>query len=206
MKNIYRLLLVAAAVSAPSLRGQGFYTSYDVEGEGDGDPSYLYTVATAYPGSGSCSAVYAWNSLNGDYLSGWAPAELESSTYGTDGVNYTWNYGIEAEFLDPLLNCDTTTASYTAALGFAITTSINNPVGVQSDSNANCPQLSACTNTATPLCPISTVNIGVAGASCTTDIGSQWRESLVPILNNVCKLGFTFMEATGPGYCTPAPQ
>jgi hypothetical protein len=196
MKNtLWRLFFLVGPVVVPSLvYGQGFYTTYQI----DGGPynAFIDTDAYGYPGSGSCGGESFWNSLNGSYISGWAPNVLESGTYGTDGVNYTWTFGFTIQYPSPYSGCLSTSFSYTSLIGYAITYTLATSPFV-SDANGYCAQATYCLNTNTPRCPVPSIKEGfVSGLSCDT-----FHVTIVPIVNGYCQIGLSTSVA-GPGNCT----
>lgn len=60
MKKIYQLLLVGVAALVPAY-GQGFYTTYTVDGT-----DFIQTDAIGYPGGGQCGSLSMFNDLNGN--------------------------------------------------------------------------------------------------------------------------------------------
>lgn len=196
MKMVCRSLLVFVGAVVHSMYGQGFYTTYQIDGG-----SYIQTDAIGYPGSGSCGSLSLWNAFNGNYVSAWAPVDLMSGSYGSDGVSYAWNYGYSFQYLSPYGYCVASSVAWYDLLGFAVTTARN--AAVYSDMTGWCAQSTICTNTASPRCPISKVYVGGANVACLTVFGSSWREYLVVILDGTCEPTPFVIDATGPGYCTP---
>jgi len=199
MKNrLFQFLLVTLAVFCPSMRGQGFYTTYQMDGL-----DFIQTDAVAYPSSGTCgsSRLDVWNDFNGDYVSGYAPTDQMSGTYASDGVSYDWTYGYHYPFWLKT-GCAVGTINWHELLGFAVTTARNAPPYI-SDVIGYCPQTTQCTNTSTPRCPISQVYVGAPGVSCVTTSGTAWREYLVFILGGTCVGGPAVLDTTGPEWCTP---
>jgi|ERR1700680_3126042 len=111
MKSKAWQFLLIIAIAIPSItHAQSRYTDDGADYSG-----WIWTDLIGYPGSGCDSTMGMWNSLNGDYVSGWAPDDLLSGTYGVGGVEYQWTYGLE------IVICGHTQADQCAVLQIACT-------------------------------------------------------------------------------------
>lgn len=195
----WQSLFVLAAL-APLAHGQGFYTTYQLDGA-----NVIQTDAIGYSGGGICGGFSMWNNLNGNYVSGWAPADLTSSTWGTDGVDYPWSFGYAFSVRNPYGQCTGVSYSIFESLGFASTTSAS--TYSTSLQGGTCWQSTYCTNTAYPRCPVDRVIKGGPNLSCQNDFGGNWYETLMWIITGKCNGTWgVATNATGPGYCTPMPN
>lgn len=199
MKKLKLLLsLFSVAALVPSVYGQGFYTTWQI----DGGP-YIQTDAVGYPGSGQCPSMSLWNEFNGDYVSGWAPADLTSGTYTYEG-SFPWNYGYSYQYFSPYGYCVAASISWQDIIDEGSTTSRDGQPGPPphvSNGNGACPQITdslSCSNTSTPKFPVSTVVIGTTyGIVC-----SSYYNVLVASLFGTIQAG-PAITVYGPGYCTP---
>lgn len=199
MNKIYQLLLVGMAALLPSAYGQGFYTTYQLDGT-----DFLQTDAIGYPGSGACGSLSMWNSLNGDYVSGWAPADLMSGTYGNDSTDYYWQYGYSYSYQSPYGYCIAASFTVSNWLGFGFTTS-RTPYQSYSGilpgrSGPRCVQTTdalSCSNTSNPRYPVTSVVVGAVGLLC-----AEFYNTIIFRLGFIPSFGPS-TEVYGPGYCSP---
>lgn len=175
---------MTAAFLTPALFGQGFYDNYYLDG------TYIGTEVDGYPGTGPCGGVSLWNSLNGDYVSGWAPTQLLSGTYGVDGTDYAWDVGWSVEFTDPYSGgCDTTGGEEGTLLGIH-TSYYGLPLPYNGDGTCSYAAL-ACTS-GTPTC--NSVNYGIGfyyAPPCPDLIKVGYL-----VAGGICTVGLSF-DATG---------
>src|SRR5579871_3924744 len=99
-------------------QAQGMYYNeyFDDPGDYGGDP-YIDTISTAYPGSGCGGSIYAFSSLNGDYLSGSAfypnQVSLPDSVWSSPDSVYSWSFGYTVYYSDPYSGqCTSTNVSW----------------------------------------------------------------------------------------------
>ena len=140
-----------------------------------------------------------WNQLNGDYISGWAPADLMSGTSSVDGVDYPWQYGYNYQYMSPYGYCVAASFSVGNWLGFGFTTSAT-PYASYSNSSGYCTQVTngqTCTNTSNPRYPVNRVLVGGPGLLC-----AAYYNTIVFKVSGLFNFGPS-IEVYGPGYCTP---
>jgi hypothetical protein len=193
-RRTHRLVLIALllGIGCVAASAQGFYATYQIDGGSYNN--FIQTDASGFPGSGSCGGMNMWNSLNGNYVSGWAPADLESGTYGSDGVEYVWTYGFSLQYPTPYGGCASSSYQYTQSLGYAIT--YTESLFQISDADGNCPQDNACTNTNAPRCPAANIKEGFQLTDC-----HLFHETIVPIVGGSCTIGISTLTYS-PGRCT----
>ena len=197
-KKISQLLLVGAAALVPAF-GQGFYTTIQIDGG-----SFVQTDAIGYPGAGACGSESLYNAFNGDYLSGWAPTDLMSGTYGNDYTSYNWSYGFSYLYPSPYGYCIAARFDISQWIDYAHTTS-RTPYqslsgyqpGFIGPGCAQVTDLLSCQNTANAKYPVFWVAIGGVGLTC-----AECYDTTVINIAGVLRFG-PASEAYGPRYCTP---
>jgi hypothetical protein len=177
-----------SVVSPTPVFAQGTYTD-----EGVDDDGFIWTDLYGYPPPpGDCNSIVFWNSVNGNYVSGYGPDAIESGTYGSPSANYDWDWGLDEEYIDPLLNCNEFSSSSHNIVAYSITYTAT--VDMFPDPNGWCNQKLACLNSSAT-CNVPKIQ-EVAGSIC-----DYFHESLVFILNGTCEGALSF-PASGPGVCT----
>jgi hypothetical protein len=128
-----------------------------------------------------------WNSLNGNYVSGWAPTSLISSTYGVDGTDYSWDIGWSFTYNDPYSGyCDTTSGEQAEILGLH-TSYYGLPLGYDATTGTCSYAALACTS-GYPTC--NSVNYGIGfyfAPPCPDIIVTRYL-----VLNGNCTVGGSF--------------
>ncbi len=190
MRSLFRRLLLvsSAATLIPSFAGA---QSYYADDGFDDSTAYIYGQLIGYPGTGSCSSMSMWNSLNGDMVSGWAPADLLSYTYGVDDVDYLWSFGATIEYSGPDF-CNSVTYSVSKLLSLH-TTYYQGPILI---GDAACEYSTLACTSGTPLCNSSNylgyqfgstcpavIKVGylVAGGYCTAGLAYDATQQAVRI-------------------------
>jgi hypothetical protein len=189
MKRLILTVMAVAACLTPAMFGQGYYYNYYLDG------TYIGSELDGYPGSGPCGGVNLWNSLNGDYVSGSAPAELLSGTYGTDGVDYNWDFGLSIEYTDPYSGyCDTTTLSFGELLGLH-----TSYYGLPMYTGGACQYAALACTSGYPTCNSITFSIGFYFAPpCPNIVKTSYL-----VFNGTCIVGNSFDASTQyPRVCT----